>query len=188
MSLRAQCFSSSKHFSLEEENDSSTSSTGSASATEPLTAYCENGCQGACACPALNPQMSEPNLSPQLSLSGPDVPPPQPFPEVIANGSQSSLRKRSRPSIQHLKDKLHGNRGGSELDGSEKRGSQVNGSGRKGSDLLKGERRTSRLTEWYKKNFKGGLKRRSSEQVSQGSSHQKTESPKSHRGKNREDS
>jgi len=130
---------------------------------------------------------SEPTLSPHLSLSGPDVPPPQPFPEVTENGSQSSLREKSRPTIQHFMDKLNGNRGGSEEDGSEKGGSQVNGSGSKGSDIHKGERRTSRFTDWCKKNF-GGLKRRSSEQVSQGGSHQKTESPKSQRGKNREHS
>lgn len=126
---------------------------------------------------------SEHTLSPHLSLSGPDVPPPQPFPEVTANGSQSSLRKKSRPTIQLFKDKLHGYRAGGELDGSEKRGTQLNGSGSKGSDILNGEHRTSRFAEWRRKNFG---KRRSSEQVSQASSHHKTESPKSHRGKNRE--
>ena len=131
---------------------------------------------------------SEPTLSSHLSLIGPDVPAPEHLPEVTANGSQSSLWRRSRPTIQHLKDKLHGNREGSKLNGSEKRGSQLNGSESKGSDISKGERRKSRFAEWRKKNFGGGLKRRSSEQVSQGCSHHKTESPKSHRGKNREHS
>lgn len=153
-----------------------------------LTAYCKNGCQGACACPALMPKNSESSLGSYLSLIGPDVPPPDHLPEVTANGSQSSLRRRSRPSLQHLKDKLKENREGSKLNGSEKRGSQLNGSGSKGSDTPKGERRKSRFAEWRKKNFGGGFKRRSSEQVSQASSHRKSESSKSHRGKNRDHS
>lgn len=139
---------------------------------------------------------SEPTLSPQLSLSPPDVPPPEPLPEVTEPGSQSSLRKRStekiRLTFQHFKEKLHGNREsldtctserrGGELHGSERRGSQLNGSGRRGSDSPKGERRTSRFAEWRKKSFGAGIKRRSSEQVSPASSQHKTESLKLLRG------
>ena len=121
---------------------------------------------------------SESTLSPHLSLSGPDVPSPEPLPEVTATGSQSSLRKRSRSTIQHFKDKFHANRGGSELDGRENSGSKSNR-----SESHKGDRRTSRFAEWRKKNFGGGLKRRSNEQVRQSKSNHKTESPKSHRGK-----
>ncbi|KAL9960933.1 hypothetical protein ACROYT_G034441 [Oculina patagonica] len=101
---------------VEEEN----TSTDSESETEPLTTYCNNGCQGACACPSLEPpepapepqrEHSEPTLSPQSSLSPPDVPPPEPLPEVSKPDSQSSLRRRSldkgRLTFQHLKEKLH---------------------------------------------------------------------------------
>lgn len=174
------------NLSQDEENDSSTDNE---EETELLTAYCKNGCQGACACPALmkNSELSL-AMNSYLSLDGPEVPPPDHLLEVTANGSQSSLRRRSIQTLQHLKDKIHGNREGSNLNVSEKRGSQLNGSGSRGSGNPKGERRKSRFAEWRKKNFGGGHKRRSSEQVTQASTHQKTESPKSNRGNNREHS
>ena len=134
------------------------------------------------------PKTSEPTLSSYSSLIGPDVPPPEHLPVVTANESQSSLRRKVRPTIQHLKDKFDGNHDVSKPNEIKKKGSQLNGSGSKGSDVPKGERRRSRFAEWRKKNFGGGHKRRSSEKVSQASSNHKTESPKPHRGKNRDHS
>ena len=81
-----------------------------------MTTYCNNGCQGACACPAIDFQMtlttSEPALREHSVLTPPpppeDVLPTNPLPEIPKPESLSSIRQRrsSKNTLQHLVDKF----------------------------------------------------------------------------------
>ena len=111
-----------------------------------MTTYCNNGCQGACACPALDFQItlpiSEPDESVPIALaqtpSTDDGPPTDPIPEIPEFESQSRLPRRgsSKNPLQFIKDKFvkHDSlEAGSETNGSERRGSKHQGGWRKWS-------------------------------------------------------
>lgn len=83
---------------------------------EPMTTYCNNGCQGACACPAIDFQItltsSETGLREHSILTPPpppeNVPHTNPLPEIPKPESQSSIRQRrlSKNTLQLLVDKF----------------------------------------------------------------------------------
>ena len=63
--------------------------------------YCSNGCQGACACPALKyDQMTLTNNVTSLTLpplpAPEDIPPSDPLPKIPRSENQSNLRQRTR--------------------------------------------------------------------------------------------
>ena len=158
---------------------------------EPVTTYCKNGCQGACACPVLDFQRtltsSEPVLrfpvssQPEVSTHLPppeDIPPTDPLPE-IPKESQSSLHRKSshKNALQTLKEKFVKR---DSLDaGSERRGSGSQGRQRRrslfgkktsisGSELEGNESRNEiaseqlRSADWARR---GSRRRKSSKQV-----------------------
>ena len=115
---------------------------------EPVTTYCNNGCQGACACPALDFQSTLPTSEPAVSApsaliqnpSTDDGPPTDPLPEIPNFESQSSLPRKgsSKNPLQFIKDKFsrHDSLDArTEASGNERRGSKNQGGRRRWSLL-----------------------------------------------------
>ena len=155
-----------------------------------MTTYCNNGCQGACACPALDFQStlstSEPAESVPSALaqtpSTDDGPPTDPLPEIPEFESQSSLPRRgsSKNPLQFIKDKFakHDSlEAGSETNGSERGGSKNQGGKRKWSlfdrkNSVSEKEMHPRKDESNKEVKKGGSNKDGSiKEVSKGGSH-----------------
>lgn len=73
--------------------------------------YCSNGCQGACACPALNcDHTTLTNNVPSLTLPPPpapeDIPPSDPLPEIPRSETNLRQRTRNKGPALNLKEKV----------------------------------------------------------------------------------
>lgn len=98
--------------------------------------YCSNGCQGACACPALNyDQMTLTNNVTSLTLpplpAPEDFPPSHPLPKIPRSENPSNLRQRTRNkgSALSLKEKVVNRQPadpGNESSKNERKGSEGN--------------------------------------------------------------
>ncbi|XP_066029957.1 uncharacterized protein [Pocillopora verrucosa] len=125
-----------------EENSSSNSDI----KTEPVTAYCSNGCQGACACPALESHLdiqrkSDPTLTP-LSSELPTPPGERTLEPLLQSESRSMHKFRQKSTdeklaIQYFKEK------------SQRESLNAGGAGT-GGELDMGERRKSESKDSYK--------------------------------------
>lgn len=156
-----------------------------------MTTYCNNGCQGACACPALDFQSTLPTSEPAVSVpsalaqtpSTDDGPPTDPLPEIPEFESQSSLPRRgsSKNPLQFIKDKFAKHDSlevGTETNGSERRGSKTQGGKRKWSlfdrkDSVSEKEMHPRKDESNKEVKQGGGNKDGSiKEVSKGGSHE----------------